>query len=441
MRTEQIRPLLIAILLLLVGTTQSVAQSAFSLVEHDPTFAAGNYGAYSDRHLPHLTPAPKGYQPFYISHYGRHGSRYMIDKKGYMEPYKTLLKADSLGKLTALGKMALREIRLNIDDADNRWGDLTELGKQQQQGIAHRMLQNFPEVFDDGAFVDIRSTLVTRSALAMGAIALQLVKERPQLEVSMHNSYSDLWYMNHQNKALRDKATTRRSQKALNAFINSHWRHGRLTTQLFNDTAYVSQHVDVKWFYYYLIKAMHNRQNTELRHLPNPLLHLFTTEDLYLFWRVENVWNYINSGFCPLNDAKQPYVQLDLLRKIVQDADRVIIKRQHGASLRVGHETVLLPIVCLMGVNGYDLRTDDFDALETHGWWAGWVIPMAGNLQIVFYHKSANDRNPLVKVLLNEREATLPLSSDIAPYYRWSDVRSFFLRRIAEGESALGFKR
>ena len=66
---------------------------------------------------------------------------------------------------------------------------------------------------------------------------------------------------------------------------------------------------------------------------------------------------------------------------------------------------------------------------------------MAGNLQIVFYHKSANDRNPLVKVLLNEREATLPLSSDIAPYYRWSDVRSFFLRRIAEGESALGFKR
>ena len=62
MRTEQIRPLLIAILLLLVGTTQSVAQSAFSLVEHDPTFAAGNYGAYSDRHLPHLTPAPKGYE-------------------------------------------------------------------------------------------------------------------------------------------------------------------------------------------------------------------------------------------------------------------------------------------------------------------------------------------------------------------------------------------
>ena len=26
--------------------------------------------------VPALTPAPKGYDPFYLSHYGRHGSRY-----------------------------------------------------------------------------------------------------------------------------------------------------------------------------------------------------------------------------------------------------------------------------------------------------------------------------------------------------------------------------
>ena len=66
---------------------------------------------------------------------------------------------------------------------------------------------------------------------------------------------------------------------------------------------------------------------------------------------------------------------------------------------------------------------------------------MAGNLQIVFYRKNAADKDPLIKVLLNEKEATLPLSSDLAPYYRWSDVRNFLLKRVADGQSALGIKR
>ena len=46
-----------------------------------------------------------------------------------------------------------------------------------------------------------------------------------------------------------------------------------------------------------------------------------------------------------------------------------------------------------------------------------------------------------MKVLLNEKEATLPLPSDIAPYYKWSDFREFYLKRIAEGESALSRER
>ena len=122
---------------------------------------------------------------------------------------------------------------------------------------------------------------------------------------------------------------------------------------------------------------------------------------------------------------------------MIDEADSVINSQQHGASLRFGHETVLLPLVCLMGINGYDLRTDKFEELEQKGWWANRVYPMAGNLQIVFYRKNASDRNPLLKVLVNEKEATLPLPSDLAPYYRWSDFRNFYLRKVAEGESVL----
>ena len=430
--------LLASCLLSLVMTAQSVLE----MIERDYNFAAGSYGIYPENDLPQQTPAPRGYEPFYISHYGRHGSRYLSDIKGYMIPYNTLHHADSLGKLTALGKMALREIQRNIADAQGRWGDLTEIGMEQQRHIANRMLHNFPQVFSNGAFVDAHSTIVTRCALSMGTAVLQLVKEHPDLHVTMNNSYSDMWYMNHQNRALRDSATTTRlARKTFNSMVNRRWIQYRLMGLLFNDTAYVNKYVDTQWTFYYLMKAALMQNNTQRSLEPNELLPLFPSEDIYLYWQVENAWNYLRSGFCPLNGGKLPYLQHYLLQQIIHEADSIIASDLHGASLRFGHETVLLPLVCLMGINDYDLRTDKLEELEQNGWWSNLVHPMAGNLQIVFYRKNASDHNPLLKVLLNEKEATLPLPSDLAPYYRWSDFRDYYLRRVGEAESALGVKR
>ena len=433
MRINQIRPLLIAALLLL-GIMPTTAQSVYSLIERDPNFAAGDYSIYPESDLPQLTPAPKGYTPFYISHYGRHGSRYLSDMKGFKVPYTVLHEADSLGKLTPLGKMILREMRLNIADTEGRWGDLAEKGKHQLSRIAHRMIQNFPKVFSRGAFIDARSTIVTRCELSMGIAVQQFVKERPSLNVTMRNSYSDMWYMNHQDKTLRASATTRQTEQALNTFIGSRWHQENKISQLFNDTAYMHQHIDMIWFTYYLMKTALIQYNTLRSGEPNLLLQFFSNEDLYVFWEVENAWSYIQSGFCTLNGARQPYLQVYLLRQIINEADSIIASRQHGVSLRFGHGTILLPLTCLMGINGYDYRTDDLESLEPRGWWANKVSPMAGNIQIVFYRKNAKDRDPLVKVLVNEKEATLPLKTDIAPYYHWNDFRSYYLQLLNDYE-------
>lgn len=438
MKTKRLCLLLLASCLLPLTIS---AQSASSIIKHDKNFAAGSYGIYSDSYLPQQTPAPQGYEPFYISHYGRHGSRYVSDMKVYTQPYQILHKADSLGKLTAVGQMALREMRQNLTDAEGRWGDLTGIGKRQQRNIAHRMIENFPQIFSDGAFVDAHSTIVNRCVFSMGTAVLQLVKERPSLQVTMSNSYGDMWYMNHQNKELRDSIMGRRAGKAFTKFTHLNWNRKRLMSLLFNDSVYVRQHVDVRWTAYYLAKAALMQRNTHRYKEPNPLLELFTDEDLHLFWQIENAHSYIHSGFCKLNGAKMPYLQVYLLRQIIKEADSIINSSRHGASLRFGHETVLLPLVCLMGINGYDLQTDNLQELEAKGWWASLVYPMAGNLQIIFYRKNAEDRNPLIKVLLNEKEAVLPLPSDLAPYYRWSDFRNFYLQRVAEGESVLRSKR
>ena len=37
----------------------------------------------------------------------------------------------------------------------------------------------------------------------------------------------------------------------------------------------------------------------------------------------------------------------------------------------------------------------------------------------------------LVKVLLNEDEATLPVESDVAPYYHWNDFKAYCQEKLA----------
>ena len=91
---------------------------------------------------------------------------------------------------------------------------------------------------------------------------------------------------------------------------------------------------------------------------------------------------------------------------------------------------MLLPLVCLIGVNGFDLQTESLEELEEKGWMASLVFPMASNLQFVFYRSDLNDEDIVFKVLLNEREAALPIPTDMAPYYHWRDFRTFYLNKL-----------
>ena len=55
---------------------------------------------------------------------------------------------------------------------------------------------------------------------------------------------------------------------------------------------------------------------------------------------------------------------------------------------------------------------------------------MGSNLQFIFYRSDINDKDVLFKVLLNEREATLPIPTDVAPYYHWKDFREHYLKKV-----------
>ena len=78
------------------------AQTAKEEVFDNVAKSGGVYYAYPTKESSN-TPAPKGYEPFYISHYGRHGSRYLIADEDYTSILDLLRVAHTHDALTPLG--------------------------------------------------------------------------------------------------------------------------------------------------------------------------------------------------------------------------------------------------------------------------------------------------------------------------------------------------
>lgn len=103
--------LLLVALFLLVAAA-ATAQTTKEEMKRDIFRTGSNYFAYPGPKQQQLTPAPEGYEPFYIFHYGRHGSRYMSDNKYYVTAINMLDSAKNEGLLSDKGKEVLGKLRV-----------------------------------------------------------------------------------------------------------------------------------------------------------------------------------------------------------------------------------------------------------------------------------------------------------------------------------------
>jgi hypothetical protein len=405
------------------------AQTAYNEIHENVLLSASNFMAYPGPVQRDLTPAPRGYKPFYISHYGRHGSRFHSKPSIYNNPYIVLAKADSLGKLTPTGRDVMHRLDVIRKDAENHWGDLTLLGARQHEDIARRMYERFPEVFKDSADIDARSTGVGRCVLSMEYALMQLVRLNPLLNIHHDASHRDMYYLNLQDKELFNLRKLKEATQPYIAFRAHNNDFSHLVQTLFNDSSYVRKNIRSYEFGEQLMLVAAILQNVELGNTMT-LFDVFTQDEIYNTWKNGNAWWYIGWGASPATGGKMPYLQRNLLRKIIEQADSCIQLPKTNVHLRYGHETVVLPLICLLDINGFGLVTDDLNQLVDKGWINYRAFPMGANLQFIFYRKSPKDRDPLFKLLLNENEAKLPLPAKQAPYYRWSDFRKYYLKKL-----------
>ena len=347
----------------------------------------------------------------------------------YNAPYLTLLEADSLGKLTPKGKEVMHQLDIIRCDAEDHWGDLTKLGAQEEQDIARRMFERYPEVFKGHADVDARSTGVSRCVLSMEYTLMQLVRLNPSLNIRHHATHRDMYYLNLQDKELFNLRKGKEFIRQYKTFTSLHNDNRHLMRTLFNDSVYVAKCVNSYELAEQLLLVAGILPNVELgKHIS--LFDIFTAEEAYRIWKNTNAWWYLGWGNNEVTGGKMPFLQRNLLRKMIEQADSCILLPKTNVQFRFGHETVVLPLLCLLDVNGFGQQVDDLNQLEEKGWINYRAFPMGANLQLIFYRKSRRDRDPIFKVLLNENEATLPLPTTQAPYYRWSDFRNHYLKKL-----------
>ena len=290
------------------------------------------------------------------------------------------------------------------------------------------MMERFPEIFAGKTNVEARSTVVIRCILSMENGLQAMLRKNPQLHIFHDASYHDMYYMNQGDKRLDSLKNCIGRKTVQEEFTKKHDCYDRVMKELFNDPAWVKQNInprDLNWKLFEMAGAI---QGTELRGKVS-LYDLFNEEEIYQNWVVSNSWWQMSYGYSPYTGNEQPYSQRNLLRDIIEKADSCIALAHPGATLRYGHDTMVTPLVCLLNLNGYGEEIKEPEKIATQ-WFDYKITPMATNLQFVFYRKAKSD-DILVKVLLNEDEATLPIKSDVAPYYHWNDFKAYCQEKLA----------
>ena len=173
---------LILVQLLLATLVCAQNRAPLDELKADPRRAYGTDYPYPMEAVA-LTKAPSGYKPFYISHYGRHGSRYYWNSMLYRELDSLLTTAHRRHQLTAEGEAFYTRFMAAKDELNAGVSELSDLGWQQHQFIARTMYNNFPEVFRKGGNVLAISSLTGRCVLSMSSFCQELVQCNPKIEI------------------------------------------------------------------------------------------------------------------------------------------------------------------------------------------------------------------------------------------------------------------
>lgn len=414
---------------LLLFLSLATALSSFALTEKEvraqikenPQRAGGIYHAYPFS-TDSLAPVPEGYEPFYMSHYGRHGSRWVINEHRHSKLVDMLKAQETEQNLTDLGKEVLKKVEVLEKHTRGHWGELSPLGNRQHMQIAGRMMERFPTLFEGEGEIIARSSEVPRCIISMAAFADELVRRNPKLKVHRFSTPSDMDTImkgTAGTAALSSRNTPWR--KKFSGAIDSLHRAPATAAKLFKDPSKVKNLSSVMR---YIFDVAIDEQDVETN---ENLIDIIEIDDLYNHWKAANYEMYARQGNCIDDSQAGPRSATNLINEIIARADEAIAgQRPTKVDLRYGHDTALLRLLAAMNVSTANASVSGPEEAALV-WQAYNLTPMAANLQLAFFRNDKGD--VIVAPRLNERPLRIDGVKEMpgAPgYYKWNELRRFW---------------
>ncbi|MDE6295690.1 MAG: histidine-type phosphatase, partial [Muribaculaceae bacterium] len=301
-------------------------------------------------------------------------------------------------------------------EADGRGGDLSPLGVRQHKGIAKRMIAAYPEAFTDKSDISARSTVVIRCVLSMDAFCEGLKEVNPNLDITRESSNRYMNYLNYHSPESQEY-TAKEWKEEYRKFEAEHTNPERLISSIFSDTDFVRKNVnphDFMWGMYWLASGMQDIET------PLSFYDIFTPDELFDLWQCFNYRFYVCDGNYAGNRGLLVDNAKPLMRNVIESAEAAIASEEPTVTLRFGHDGNLIPYAALLQLDGCYASVDNPD--DFYKVFSDFKIaPMAGNIQLIFFRNDEGD--VLVKFLHNEVETSIPVKTDIWPFYHWSDVK------------------
>ena len=138
----------------------------------------------------------------------------------------------------------------------------------------------------------------------------------------------------------------------------------------------------------------------------NTFYKVFSNQDLLWFNAMNSASDFYEKGPAENANGIQVTIAAPLLRDLINTTDSAIQFKNFDAVLRFTHAEAISPLATLMGVPEAS-KTSNSVFSFSNVWNAPEIIPMSANIQWILY---SNGKNYLVKILLNEKEITLPVA-------------------------------
>ena len=421
------RKILTVIAVMALPVIAASGQTAREQIAMNPLKAGGVYYMYEFKeHV--VTAPPKGYEPVYLSHYGRHGARYLMYDTNYLRSLDVLAAAHEKGALTPDGERLWQEASAYYEtECKYREGDLTTLGWEQHYKIAQEIFKDNRKFFKKHPSVTAGATQVPRCIVSMAAFCQGLANADHSLKVYENASRADLDALNphaeenpYREVEILPGKYARKDPwgTGLKEFIDERLDHRAICGRFFLDPDFPKSFRGTRAFVTELYDIVFDMQCTPTS---RSLMWVFTADEYYSLWEINNYTHYMTSA--PAATMRD----LPALLALVDDADRALAAGEPAVRLRFGHDTVFLWLLSAIGADCFDTVPTSADGISST--WFNFRSPMAATLYLLFCKNRGGD--VIFKLVVNGDEAILPLESFSGPWYRWNDFKSILSSRYS----------